>query len=77
VTEAIAPNVSVAYFVSGSRNYEIGCNCRSVCNKAINDFVVENDIELLCITETWLNANNRSIINELIRPFIKSSHSVV
>ena len=35
-------------------------NCRSVCNKMsiINDFVIENNIDLLCLTETWLNANN-------------------
>ena len=45
-------------------------NSRSVCNKMsfINDFVIEHNVDLLCLTETWLNANNsnyQSIINEL------------
>ena len=31
-------------------------NARSVCNKttAICDYVIEGDIDLLCLTETWL-----------------------
>lgn len=42
-------------------------NARSICNKAfmINDFVVENDIEMLCLTETWLKSNDQLVINEL------------
>ena len=36
-------------------------NCRSVCNKTdtIKDFVVDNDIDILAITETWLRVLNR------------------
>ncbi|XP_068704693.1 uncharacterized protein [Montipora foliosa] len=35
-------------------------NCRSVCNKTdtIKDFVVDNDIDILAITETWLRPSN-------------------
>lgn len=42
-------------------------NSRSVCNKALllNDFIVANEIDVLCITETWLKSNNQLIINEL------------
>ena len=34
-------------------------NSRSVCNKAqlLNDFCVDNEINVLCITETWLQGN--------------------
>lgn len=36
-------------------------NTRSVCNKALllNDFIVENEIDVLCITESWLKSNNQ------------------
>jgi len=45
-------------------------NCRSVCNKSLilNDYIIENEVELLCITETWLNKNNLNMqltINEM------------
>ena len=35
-------------------------NCRLVCNKTdtIKDFVVDNDIDILAITETWLRPSN-------------------
>ena len=34
-------------------------NCRSVCNKthAIKDYVVENDFDILAVTETWLRSD--------------------
>lgn len=31
----------------------------------LNDFIVANEIDVLCITETWLKSNNQLIINEL------------
>ena len=36
-------------------------NARSVCNKALdlNEYVMENDIDFFCITETWLSSSNR------------------
>ena len=42
-------------------------NARSVCNKptVINDFTVENSIDILCLTETWLKSNSQEVINEL------------
>lgn len=42
-------------------------NTRSICNKAslLNDFVIENDIDLLCISETWLKSNANILNNQL------------
>ena len=45
-------------------------NTRSIRRKAmfLKDYVVENQIDLLAITETWLDLNNQqtaNIINEL------------
>jgi hypothetical protein len=44
-------------------------NVRSINNKAliIKDFVVDNDIDILALTETWLNpgAINHFIINSI------------
>ena len=36
-------------------------NARSVCNKSliINDFVVESNIDILCLTETWLKSKQQ------------------
>ena len=36
-------------------------NCRSVCNKAavIKDFIVQHDIDILGINETWLSSGDR------------------
>jgi len=55
--------------VSNKTNFCI-LNARSICNKCLllNEFVVENEIEILCLTETWLKSNNSNdqlIINEL------------
>jgi len=39
-------------------------NARSICNKSedIKDFIVDNDIDILCITETWLSGDDRDNI---------------
>ena len=44
-------------------------NCQSICNKttSIIDHLIENDIDIAVLTETWLSAGNRDqpIIGEL------------
>jgi len=42
-------------------------NAHSVCNKttSISDFVIDHDVDILCITETWLSTNDTVIIGEL------------
>ena len=44
-------------------------NARSIRNKTliIKDFVIDNDVDILTLTETWLNpnSNDQTIINSL------------
>ena len=52
-------------------------NARSVCNKslAICDYVVENNIDVLGITETWLKADNDAItVGEITPPGYTLEH---
>ena len=53
-------------------------NARSVCNKtlAIADFILNNDIDICTITETWLSSspNSPAVINELIPTGYKFLH---
>ena len=41
-------------------------NVRSLCNKAteVGDYITEQNIDLLAITETWLKDTNSHVINE-------------
>lgn len=41
-------------------------NARSVCNKPsyIHDFTIDNDVDILCLTETWLKC--KSVDNMLL-----------
>ena len=43
-------------------------NARSVCNKAvlIVDFIIDNTIDVLFITETWLNRENEAVLSDLL-----------
>ena len=44
-------------------------NARSVCNKAtvIKDYVIEHDLDMVILTETWLNkTNDRRVTAELL-----------
>ena len=47
-------------------------NARSICNKAIqiSDFIFEHNIDILCITETWLKSNcsDNLVLSELLPP---------
>lgn len=42
-------------------------NCQSVCNKAITikDFVIDHDLELVLLTETWLTSSRQKICGDL------------
>ena len=42
-------------------------NARSVCNKAdfIIDYVADHDIDVLCITETWLQSDNNAAVSAI------------
>jgi hypothetical protein len=42
-------------------------NARSVCNKAhdICDYIIDNDIDVLLITETWLSSSADVVLGEL------------
>ena len=42
-------------------------NCQSVCNKAltIQDFVIDNDLELVLLTETWLTSSRQKVCGDL------------
>ena len=42
-------------------------NARSVCNKAdfIIDYVTDHDIDVLCITETWLQSDNTASVSAI------------
>ena len=42
-------------------------NCQSVRNKTmiLNDIITENSLDILCLTETWLDELSHSVINEL------------
>jgi exonuclease III len=53
-----------------SKNIKLSlCNARSVLNKwdSIIDYIVENDLDILAITETWISPDNINdyILNEL------------
>jgi len=56
------PSKNLKYIKCNNRSVKIKqcsfclLNCRSVCNKTdvVKDFVVENDVDVLAITETWL-----------------------
>ena len=45
-------------------------NARSICNKttAFSDYVLEHDIDLMAITETWLSDDSYIVIGELTPP---------
>ena len=42
-------------------------NSRSVRNKAylIRDYIVDRDLDIVCITETWLSTSDTAVINAL------------
>ena len=42
-------------------------NARSLCNKIalVTEHIHENNIDLFCVTETWLNINDKAQIREL------------
>jgi len=54
-------------------------NARSVCNKAteINDYITENNLDALFITETWLKGNGKDnvILAELLPPNFAILHN--
>ena len=43
-------------------------NARSVCNKtnAIRELIVDNSLDILCISETWLTDSDRPVIADLL-----------
>ena len=45
-------------------------NARSVCNKeaVINDCITENDLDMLALTETWLNSTNENRVSAGMTP---------
>ena len=54
-------------------------NCRSACNKtsAIYDFILENRLDCVALTETWLSANeeeNQSVLSSLVLPNFNICH---
>ncbi|XP_046862994.1 uncharacterized protein LOC124456651 [Xenia sp. Carnegie-2017] len=55
-------------------------NCRSVCNKTlvVKDLVVDKDIDILGITETWLRGNDldNPVLAELVPSGYSFGHSV-
>ena len=42
-------------------------NSRSVRNKAdlIRDYIIDRDLDIVCITETWLSTSDTGVINAL------------
>ena len=51
----------------GNLNLNIATiNCESCNNKAamIADYILEQDLDICCLTETWLNADDPVTINE-------------
>ena len=53
---------------SNSRYLNCGLiNIQSVCNKTneIRDLIIEKNLDILCVTETWLHELSTSIINEM------------
>lgn len=59
----VSPNMILLRPQVGKPSKSCFFNARSICNKSlmINDFNVENNIEFLCITETWMNINEISL----------------
>lgn len=51
-------------------------NVRSLRNKAdfITDYACENDIDILCLTETWLTDNDASLISAIVPHGYKFQH---
>ena len=54
-------------------------NARSVCNKAdvLSEYIVDNDIDILLITETWLSSSsdrNRVVLGDLVPAGYKIHH---
>ena len=51
-------------------------NVRSLLNKAaiITDYAYENDIDILCLTETWLTDNDASLITAIVPHGYKFQH---
>ena len=45
-------------------------NARSLCNKAIeiNDYITDNTVDLMCVTETWLKSEMTETLSEVIPP---------
>lgn len=46
-------------------------NTRSLVNKTfiINDFFFSHELDILCVTETWLNEGNISVLSELMQNY--------
>ena len=48
--------------------FNIGlCNARSICNKLhdVLELVIQEDIDILCVTETWLKLDDKVIFREI------------
>ena len=61
----------VKYNISNSLRLKCGLlNARSVCNKAtaLNEIILDRHIDVLCITETWLRADNSNgnVLSDLV-----------
>ena len=51
-----------------SDNLKVGClNCRSICNKTVDvlELLRDNDIDLCCLTETWLRVDDKAKFAEI------------
>ena len=69
----------IHHLSSGERTLNLCLmNARSVCNKTheINEFVLDKQLDVLCITETWLKGDVRDgvILSELVPHGFKVEH---
>ena len=60
-------NLKVLQTRAGDTSYFTIFNVRSVCNKSatLKEYVIDKEIDLLAITETWLTENEKIAINDL------------
>ena len=68
--------INTARDVTGKRSLFCMVNAQSVCNKfnRICDFIVQNSLDILVVTETWITPEN-SVMTDLIAPDCYVTHS--